>query len=86
MARRNQKLVPGCEKAIDQMKYEIAAELGLMGTSQAGSSDVEFASELGSAGGGYVDWANLPSRYAGAVGGSITQRLVQIAQQQTMQS
>ncbi|MBB6670630.1 alpha/beta-type small acid-soluble spore protein [Cohnella nanjingensis] len=88
MARgnRNRKLVPECQKALDQMKYEIAAELGVpFGQGgAAGAGDTEFAGELGSftaAGSGSHYLGDLTSREAGAVGGGITKRLVQQAQQ-----
>jgi hypothetical protein len=54
----NQLLVSGVERAIDQMKFEIAQEFGV---------------NLG---------ADQTSRANGSVGGEITKRLVQIAQQQ----
>lgn len=54
----NQLLVPGVQQALDQMKYEIAAEFGV---------------NLG---------AETTSRANGSVGGEITKRLVQTAQQQ----
>ncbi|MCC3374090.1 alpha/beta-type small acid-soluble spore protein [Cohnella sp. REN36] len=84
--KRNRKLVPECQQALDQMKYEIAAELGVpFGQSgAAGAGDAEFAGELGSvaaAGSGSQYLGNLTSREAGAVGGGITKRLVQQAQQ-----
>ena len=87
MARRNRKLVPGCEAAIDRMKVEIASEFGVQpgafGSSNAGF-DAEFAGELGAApaggfGRGYG--GNLTAREAGSVGGEITKRLVRQAQQ-----
>jgi len=53
----NQKLVSQSSQAIDQMKYEIAAEFGI---------------ELG---------ADQTSRANGSVGGEITKRLVQYAEQ-----
>ncbi|WP_127581181.1 alpha/beta-type small acid-soluble spore protein [Paenibacillus koleovorans] len=86
MARRA-KLVPGCADALNQMKYEVAAELGIDFGQAAGAnnSDVEFAGDLGSAasaGGMRSSYlGNLTAREAGAVGGSITQRLVRMAQQ-----
>lgn len=81
----NTKVVPGCEKALDQMKYEIAAELGLpVGKNAAGFADTEFATELGSIGNGTQIredyWGHIASRDTGAVGGSITKRLVQQAE------
>ncbi|MCL6443305.1 MAG: alpha/beta-type small acid-soluble spore protein [Alicyclobacillus sp.] len=68
MARANTSkpslLVPGCHKALDDMKYEIAAELGI--PVYQGSEDY---------------WGHVTTREAGAVGGSITKRLVAYAQQ-----
>jgi len=62
-ASRNQKVVPGATAALDQMKYEIASELGI-----SLSQD------------GY--YGNLATRDAGYIGGNITRRLVQMAEQQ----
>ncbi len=82
---RNRKLVPECQKALDQMKYEIASELGVpFGQPGTGSLDAEFAGELGSVQGsaGSTPYlGNITAREAGAVGGGITKRLVQQAQQ-----
>jgi hypothetical protein len=58
MPNNNQKLVSGASQALDQMKYEIAAEFGV---------------QLG---------ADQTSRANGSVGGEITKRLVQFAEQQ----
>jgi hypothetical protein len=58
MAKSNNLIVPQANQALDQMKYEIAAEFGV---------------QLG---------ANTTSRQNGSVGGEITKRLVQMAQQQ----
>jgi len=45
----NAKLVPGCERALDRMKYEIAAELGLpVGAGLSAYADTEFASSASS--------------------------------------
>ncbi len=82
------KIIPECHQAIDQMKYEIAAELGLpvgQHMMQGLAADTEFATELGAIPGvklkeGY--WGHLASRDAGAVGGEITRRLVQQAEKQ----
>jgi Small, acid-soluble spore proteins, alpha/beta type. len=83
-SRSNRKVVPECRQALNQMKYEIAAELGLVQPSGfAGAGDTEFAGELGSMGAatsGTVPWAQLATRQAGAVGGAITRRLVQQAE------
>ncbi|MBS4188756.1 alpha/beta-type small acid-soluble spore protein [Bacillus sp. FJAT-49705] len=54
----NQLVVPGVSQAIEQMKYEIAAEFGV---------------NLG---------PETSSRANGSVGGEITKRLVQMAEQQ----
>ncbi|PYI51166.1 alpha/beta-type small acid-soluble spore protein [Paenibacillus flagellatus] len=82
---RNQKVVPECGKALDMMKYEIAAEMGLpVGQNVAQFSDVEFATELGSIQGGSIKedyWGHIATRDAGAVGGAITSRLVRQAEQ-----
>jgi small acid-soluble spore protein A (major alpha-type SASP) len=63
--KRNTLLVPAAHKALDDMKYEIAAELGL--PVHQGSEDY---------------WGEIRTRDAGAVGGSITRKLVAFAQQQ----
>jgi hypothetical protein len=83
---RNRKLVPECEPAIQQMKYEIGAELGIPigGYSSAGNFDAEMAGELGSlgnapAGSNYLGF--ITARDAGRIGGTITKRLVQQAEQ-----
>jgi len=86
MARsRNNKIVPESKQALDQLKYEIAAELGLpVGRSGIGSIDTEFATELGTFTAGSVKedyWGHIASRDTGAVGGTITKRLVQQAEQ-----
>ncbi|GMK38248.1 acid-soluble spore protein [Paenibacillus sp. CCS19] len=83
MARSNQKVVPQSRQALNQMKYEIAAEFGLMQPTGFGAdADTEFAGEFGTVNsvGGSVPWAQLATRQAGAVGGEITRRLVQQAE------
>jgi hypothetical protein len=86
MARRssNQKVVPECAKALDILKYEIAAEMGLpVGQSLANFGNVEFATELGTIPSANVKedyWGHIASRDAGAVGGAITSRLVRQAE------
>lgn len=81
----NAKVVPGCEYALDQMKYEIAAELGLpVGKNLANFADTEFATELGTFNGSQLRedyWGHIAARDAGAVGGQITRRLIRQAQQ-----
>jgi hypothetical protein len=59
----NQLVVPQANQALDQLKYEVAQELGIQ-LSQDGYN------------------GNLVSRDAGSIGGNITRRLVQIAEQQ----
>ncbi len=85
MARSNRLIVPECANALKQMKYEIAAELGVpIGGFSAGGMDTEFAGELGSIGSassGQQYLGDLTSRETGALGGGITKRLVQQAQQ-----
>lgn len=82
MSRRssNKVVVPTCKSALNQMKYEIAAEFGLMSGGFAGGADAEFAGELGAtggaSGGNSVHWSTLSTRQAGSVGGEITRRLV----------
>jgi len=65
MARNNNSnkiLVPEARQALDQMKLEIASELGLSNYNS-------------------IDKGNLPSRQNGYVGGYMTKRLVEMAQQ-----
>ncbi|MGO4373215.1 alpha/beta-type small acid-soluble spore protein [Paenibacillus sp. YIM B09110] len=60
----NQTLVvPGARAALEQMKYEIAQELG-----------IQLPAD------GY--YGNMTTRDMGSIGGYITRRLVQIAEQQ----
>jgi len=85
--RSNRLVVPECANALKQMKYEIAAELGVPISASSGGlegMDTEFAGELGSMGAGHSGQqylGDLTSREAGALGGGITQRLVRQAQQ-----
>jgi len=58
----NKILVPEARQALDQMKLEIASELGLANYNT-------------------IDKGNLPSRQNGYVGGYMTKRLVEMAQQ-----
>ncbi len=64
MAKNNNNkiLVPEARQALDQMKLEIASELGLSNYNS-------------------IDKGNLPSRQNGYVGGYMTKRLVEMAQQ-----
>ncbi|MBW7475009.1 alpha/beta-type small acid-soluble spore protein [Paenibacillus oenotherae] len=90
MAKRssNKVVVPQCREALNQMKYEIAAELGLTagGLTAERLGHTEFASELGAIGSaasdaGSVPWSHLATRDAGSVGGLMTRRLIQQAEQ-----
>lgn len=86
-SRRNRKLVPESYKALEALKYEVANELGVSFGQHGvvtGDGDTEFAGDLGvfSAGGGGSQYlGNLTSREAGAVGGGVTKKLIQQAQQ-----
>jgi hypothetical protein len=88
MARGNNvKVVPESQNALDVLKYEIAAELGLpVGKTTLQTLDVntEFATELGSIPVSSIHedyWGHIASRDAGAVGGTITRRLIQRAEE-----
>ncbi|WP_053956954.1 alpha/beta-type small acid-soluble spore protein [Inediibacterium massiliense] len=63
MPNTNQKVVPEAKAALNQMKYEIANELGL--NNYQG-----------------MDKGNLTARQNGYVGGYMTKRLVEMAEQQ----
>lgn len=80
----NKKVVPESGKALDVLKYEIAAELGLPVGKQVTNMNVEFATELGSIPSNSVKedyWGHIASRDAGAVGGTITARLIKKAEE-----
>lgn len=86
MARSNNvKVVPESKKALDVLKYEIAAELGLpVGQNLLANADTEFATELGAIPAASIKedyWGHIASRDAGAVGGNITRRLIQKAEE-----
>jgi hypothetical protein len=59
----NKKAVPGAKAALNQMKLEIANELGMENYQQA-------------------DKGNLTARENGYVGGYMTKKLVEMAEQQ----
>ena len=59
----NQKVVPQAKQALNQMKLEIANELGMANYQQ-------------------MDKGNLTARENGYVGGYMTQKLVEMAEQQ----
>ncbi|WP_028610218.1 alpha/beta-type small acid-soluble spore protein [Paenibacillus harenae] len=61
--RSNQLVIPGARAALEQMKFEIAQELG-----------IQIPMD------GY--YGNMTTRDTGSIGGNITRRLIQIAEQQ----
>lgn len=78
----NQLLVREAGAALDQMKYEIAAELGLPVGKNYAAGDTEFATELGAITSQREDyWGHISSRDNGAVGGHITRNLVRMAEE-----
>lgn len=86
MSRSNKVVVKECRAALNNMKYEIAAEFGLVNSDYIGKMDAEFADEIGSFSGtggnaGHVHWSTLSTRQAGSVGGEITRRLISQAEQ-----
>jgi hypothetical protein len=62
-SRSNNILVQQARSALEQMKYEVAQELG-----------IQIPQD------GY--YGNMATRDTGAIGGHITRRLIQIAEQQ----
>jgi hypothetical protein len=81
MSRSGKVVVSASKAALNQLKYEIAAEFGLTaGSYGGGAHDTEFAGELGentpASGGHNVHWSSLSTRQAGSVGGEITKRLI----------
>lgn len=62
-SRSNSLIVPQANQALQQMKYEVAQELG-----------IQIPAD------GY--YGNMVTRDAGALGGNITRRLVEMAEQQ----
>jgi len=85
MSRSNKIVVPTSKAALNQLKYEIAAEFGLMSGSAGVDYNSEFAGELGAVSGSgstqSVHWSTLSTRQAGSVGGEITKRLIAQAEQ-----
>ncbi len=63
MPNTNTPVVAGATNALEQMKYEIASEIGIP----------NYAS---------IDKGNLPARANGKIGGNMTKRLIQYAEQQ----
>jgi hypothetical protein len=62
-SRTNDLVVPQANQALEQLKYEVAQELG-----------IQIPND------GY--YGHMATRDTGAIGGHITRRLVQIAEQQ----
>ncbi|MEF2244030.1 alpha/beta-type small acid-soluble spore protein [Paenibacillus sp. IITD108] len=84
MARSNKIVIPEARASLNQMKYEIAQEFGLMPAEAApGSADTEFAGELGAISGApkVPQWSSMTTRQTGSIGGEMTRRLVQQAEQ-----
>ncbi|WP_240419832.1 alpha/beta-type small acid-soluble spore protein [Paenibacillus periandrae] len=78
------KIVPESHQALDLLKYEIAAEMGLPVGKSLADMNVEFATELGGISSSSVKedyWGHITSRDAGAVGGAITSRLIRKAEE-----
>ncbi|ACT00694.1 alpha/beta-type small acid-soluble spore protein [Paenibacillus sp. JDR-2] len=63
MANRKSLLVPNARAALEQLKFEIAQELG-----------IELPAD------GY--YGNMTTHDMGSIGGTITKRLIQMAEQQ----
>ena len=88
MVKGRRTLVPECKSVLDTLKYEIAAELGLpvgKNLSAQVEPNAEFALEVGSIAADSIRpdyWGHISSRDAGVVGGTITKRLIQRAQEQ----
>ncbi|MCR8632354.1 MULTISPECIES: alpha/beta-type small acid-soluble spore protein [Paenibacillus] len=81
---KGKKVVPESHQALDALKYEIAAEMGLPVGKSISNSNVEFATELGSIPAQSVKedyWGHIASRDAGAVGGAISSRLIRKAEE-----
>jgi len=84
---KTKKVVPESKQALDVLKYEIAAELGLpVGKSviTSANANVEFATEMGTIPQYSMQedyWGHIASRDAGAVGGTITSRLIRKAEE-----
>ncbi|SFD64718.1 Small, acid-soluble spore protein, alpha/beta type [Paenibacillus catalpae] len=62
MAKSNSLVVPQASQALDQMKFEVASQLGIQLSRDGYNGD-------------------LTTYNAGKIGGSITRRLVEIAEQ-----
>ncbi|NOU95072.1 small, acid-soluble spore protein, alpha/beta type [Paenibacillus sp. LMG 31456] len=81
---KGKKVVPESHQALDALKYEIAAEMGLPVGKSLAHSNVEFATELGSLPAQSIKedyWGHITSRDAGAVGGAISSRLIRKAEE-----
>jgi hypothetical protein len=84
MGNNNKKLIPESHQALDILKYEIAAEMGLPVGKAVTNMNAEFATELGSLSSQSVNeeyWGHISARNAGAVGGAITSRLIRKAEE-----
>lgn len=88
MAKQRKPVVENCRFALDQMKMEVAAELGIaMGVAEAGSAShqAEFAGELGGVAAAQPSkrpyMGHYTSRETGSIGGRMTQRLIAAGEQ-----
>jgi len=81
MAKRN-CVVPNCKSVLNEMKYEIAAELGLMEGTAHTDFNSEFADEMGSVATPVsIHWPSMSTRSVGFIGGNMTKRLIAQAEQ-----
>ncbi len=83
VANRRQILVPDSRQALEELKVEIASQLGIYSPSSLTTTlDTEFASEWDSSSASKAfDWGQVSSRDAGSVGGHMTARFIEVAQQ-----
>lgn len=81
MAKRS-CVVPSCQSVLDEMKYEIAAELGLTEVANNYDFNTEFADEMGTISApASIHWPTMSTRNVGFIGGNMTKRLIEQAEQ-----
>ncbi|PZE19371.1 alpha/beta-type small acid-soluble spore protein [Paenibacillus xerothermodurans] len=81
---KQKKVVPESHQALDALKYEIAAELGLPVGKSIADANVEFAAELGEIPAATTPadyWGYIATRDTGAVGGHMVRRLISRAEE-----
>jgi hypothetical protein len=83
MANRRQILIPESRQALKELKDEIATQLGIYDQAWLATDlDTEFATEWDTpATTKSFDWGQVSSRDAGSVGGRMTARFIEVAQQ-----